>query len=131
MKLKIAYFATTGLLSAMMLMSAGMYLFNTDEVANAFTGLGYPTYLIYPLAIAKILGLVAIWSRADERLRGLAYAGYFFNFLLALVAHVAIGDEFAGPVIALVLLMGSYFSGVALDARVERPSVAVGEPVAA
>ena len=31
-KFKIAYFASTGLLSLMMVGSAGMYLFNTAEV---------------------------------------------------------------------------------------------------
>ena len=38
-----------------------MYFFNHEEVAGMFTDFGYPTYIIYPYAIAKLLGLIAIW----------------------------------------------------------------------
>ena len=108
---KWIYWGSTGLLSALMLMSAGMYFFNNEEVSQAFVKLGYPTYIIYPLAIAKILGLVAIWTNRSKALKEWAYAGYFFDFVLALSAHLAINDgEFGGAVMALVLLFTSYFS---------------------
>ncbi|MEL6189565.1 MAG: DoxX family protein, partial [Myxococcota bacterium] len=82
-----------------------------DQIAEAFTALGYPTYLIYPLAIAKVLGLVAIWTRRSEELRGLAYAGFFYDFVLALAAHLAVGDGQFGPAaVALALLAVSYVS---------------------
>lgn len=108
-KTKIAYWVSTGLLSALMLMSAGMYIFNHEAITGAFTTLGYPTYLIYPLAIAKILGLLAIWVDKSKALKEWAYAGFFFDFVLALAAHIAVGDgEFGGAVMALVLLAISY-----------------------
>ena len=44
---KIIYWIATGLLSAMMLMSAGMYIFNNDTVTTVFTKLGFPTFIIY------------------------------------------------------------------------------------
>ncbi len=56
---KIIYYISTGLLTLLMLFSAGMYFFNHAEVAGMFTNFGYPTYIIYPYAIAKLLGLVA------------------------------------------------------------------------
>ncbi|MEM6318568.1 MAG: DoxX family protein [Bacteroidota bacterium] len=105
------YRISTGLLSALMLMSAGMYFFNHAEVSQSFNNLGYPAYIIYPLAIAKILGLVAIWTNQSESLKEWAYAGFFFDFVLAFSAHLMVGDgEYAPAIVATVLLFTSYFS---------------------
>ena len=73
---KIAYWVSTGLLTALMLMSAGMYIFNNAMVQETFTALSYPIHIIYPLAIAKILGLVAIWSNFNKSFKEWAYAGF-------------------------------------------------------
>ena len=92
-----------------MLMSAGMYFLNHEMVADTFNKLGYPTYIIYPLAIAKILGLIAIWTKKSNTLKEWAYAGFFFDFVLALVAHLQVKDgEFAPALVAIFLLMVSY-----------------------
>jgi len=91
---KIAFYLSTGLLTALMLFSAGMYFFNHDAIVSAFEHLGYPAYLIYPLATAKILGLIAIWSNISSMLKNLAYAGFFYDTLLAWTAHVMAGDGF-------------------------------------
>ena len=74
---KIIYWIATGLISVMMLMSAGMYIFDHNTVSEVFTTLGYPTYIIYPLAIAKILGIIVILVNKWDFLKGLAYAGFF------------------------------------------------------
>ena len=107
---KRIYWATTGLLTVMMLMSAGMYIFNHAEISKAFTTFGYPTYVIYPLAAAKILGLITIWLEPSTTLKEWAYAGFFFNFVLAFFAHYMISDgESPGALGAIVLLFVSYF----------------------
>ena len=68
------------------------------------------TYIIYPLAIAKLLGLVAILSRKSELLKEWAYAGFFYNVVLAFFAHVMINDNQQwGALAAMVLLLTSYF----------------------
>ncbi|SEB40272.1 DoxX-like family protein [Tenacibaculum sp. MAR_2009_124] len=106
---KIIFYVTTGLLSLMMLMSAGMYLFNNTEISGMFENFGYPTYIIYPYAFAKVLGIVALWFFRGKALNEWAYAGFFFAFILAIFAHVMIGDgEQFGAIIALVLLIASY-----------------------
>lgn len=106
---KIIYYVSTGLLTLMMLGSAGMYFFNNEEVATMFKGFGYPTYLIYPYGAVKLLGLVAIWFLKDSFLKEWAYAGFFFAFILAFFAHVMISDgEQWGALAALVLLITSY-----------------------
>lgn len=111
-KNKITYLVSTGLLSILMLMSAGMYVFNYAEISKVFLSLGFPTFIIYPLAAAKVLGLVAIWTRKSEALKEWAYAGFFFDFTLAFFAHIVVqdGDQF-GALVAMILLGISYFFG--------------------
>jgi len=107
---RIIFLVATGLLTVLMLFSAGMYFFNYEMVSATFTNLGFPTYIIYPLAIAKILGLIAIWTKKSNALKEWAYAGFFFDFVLALTAHINIDDgEYAPALLALVLLFVSYF----------------------
>ena len=109
---KIIYWVVTGLLSAMMLMGAGMYIFNYEMVSEVFSSLGYPTYLVYPLATAKVLGIIAILTRKSEFLKNLAYAGFFYDFILAISAHINVNDgEFVPSAVALVLLVSSYIFG--------------------
>lgn len=107
---KAIYLIATGLLTLMMLMSVGMYFFKHAEVSEVFTKLGYPTYIIYPLAIAKLLGLGAIWTNKIRALKDWAYAGFFFDFILAFTAHFMIKDGGHMPaLVALVLLLVSYW----------------------
>ncbi|MDF1699072.1 MAG: DoxX family protein [Saprospiraceae bacterium] len=106
---KYIYFTATGLLSALMLFSAGMEVFNYEEMASEFNKLGYPTYIIYPLALTKILGLIAIWTKKSNVLKEWAYSGFFFNFILAFSAHIKIADGKSAPaLVALILLLLSY-----------------------
>ena len=115
---RIIYWTSTGLLSVLMLMSASMYFFSHAMVSETFVALGYPSYIIYPLAIAKILGLVAIWTRISNMMREWAYAGFFFDFILAASAHIAVKDGDHIPAIAaMVLLLVSYFSGKKTTSR--------------
>ena len=110
-KIKIAYYISTGLITALMLMSAGMYFFNHDEVSELFTSFGYPTYIIYPLAIAKLLGLFAIWNPNFKSLKEWAYAGFFFDLVLAAGAHLGIQDGgHYTAIIVIIILFISYFS---------------------
>ncbi|CAM1347212.1 DoxX family protein [Tenacibaculum insulae] len=106
---KIIYFVATGLLTLLILFSAGMYFFNHNEVAVMFTNFGYPTYIIYPYAVAKILGLIAIWFVANKIVKEWAYAGFFFAFIFAFFAHIMISDgEQMGALVAMILLVISY-----------------------
>ena len=102
---RLIYWISTGLLSAFMLFNVLAYLLQHDAVTETFNGLGYPAYLIYPLALAKLLGVIAILSRRSKLLKEWAYAGFFFNFLIALAAHLNTGDGlFMISVVALTLL---------------------------
>ena len=106
---KITYYVTTGLLTAIVLMYVGNSIFNNEMFSRRFAELGYPVYLIYPLTIAKLLGLIAIWSKKSKMLMEWAYAGFFFDFMLAISAEIhAMDGEYVSSPMALILLLASY-----------------------
>ena len=108
---RIVHWVFTGLLSALLLLSATMYLVTHDEVVVVFTMLGFPTWIIYPLAILKILGVVMLLTKFKEWLTEWAYAGILFNVSLGAGAHLAIQDgEQMGAIIGLILVIGSYIT---------------------
>lgn len=108
-KNSLVFKISTALLSILMLLSAGFYIFNNAEVSNTFINLGFPTFIIYPLAALKITGVIFLWFGKGNFLREWAYAGFMFNFILALAAHLIAQDgEFQGAALALVLLITSY-----------------------
>ena len=110
--MKIAYWIVTGLLSLMMLGSAGMYIFNHAAVVEIMQSLHYPPYIVYPLAAAKILGMLAILTRKSKTLTEWAYAGFTFDFLLAASAHYFADVPSPLPaIVALVLVLTSYALG--------------------
>ncbi|MCG8332787.1 MAG: DoxX family protein [Chitinophagales bacterium] len=105
----IIYRVVTGIFTLLVLMGASQYFFNHEVVKEMFEQIKYPTYLIYPMGVAKILGIVAIWSNKSRTLKEWAYAGFVFNFLLAISAHVNVGDgEHFPAIIALVFVVASY-----------------------
>lgn len=106
---KIIYYTVTGLFTAHMLMTIGVYLFNNEMVSETFVNLGFPAALVYPLAIAKLLGLVAIWTNKSRLLKELAYLGFAIDFCMASVAHgIADDGGVIGPLGALLFVIVSF-----------------------
>lgn len=106
---KIIYWIATGLLSGLLLMSAWMYVFKNEMISQAFTGFGYPTYLIYPLVVLKVSAVIVLLTQKQNFIKYLAYAGLFFEFILAFFAHIMTKDgEQITSVIAMLLLVTSY-----------------------
>ena len=106
---KIIYWTATGLLSALLLMSSGMYIFKNEMIQQLFTGFGYPTYLIYPLVVLKISAVIVLLTQKNNRIKEWVYAGLFFDFVLAFFAHFMVGDgEQMGALVAIILLLISY-----------------------
>ncbi len=103
------FWVVTGLFSLMMLGAAFMYVSQYESTRAIFESLGYPAYIIIPLAIAKILGAAAILSNYSKTLKEWAYAGFFFNLLLAASAHYFSGvPSPLTAIVALALLIVSY-----------------------
>lgn len=106
---KIIYWFATGLLSLMILGSATLYFVQTEDIAQVFKLLGYPTHLIIPIAVAKTLAILTLLRNQGKKLVEWAYAGLFFDFLLAAHSHwQAQEGEVTASIVALVLLMTSY-----------------------
>ena len=105
----IIYRISTGLITLLMSFSASMYVFQNEMASESFLKLGFPTFVIYPLATAKILGLIAIWSNKSKMLKEWAYAGFVFNLLLAIGAHLSINDgDYPAALVGLILVIVSY-----------------------
>lgn len=85
--LKVAYWIVTLLMCALFLFSASMYLTEYEMVEMFYDILGFPSWIIYPSAILKILGVVAVLVRKPKWLMEWAYAGFFFDAVLATAAH--------------------------------------------
>jgi len=106
---KIVYWITTGLLTVIVLIYIGNSIFNYEMFSQRFATLGYPIYIIYPLTIAKILGLIAIWSNMVKTLKEWAYAGFFFDFILAMMAEIRVDNgEYFSSLMATACLLISY-----------------------
>jgi hypothetical protein len=106
---KLAYWIFTVLFCFIMLYSATMYFTKYEMVKGFFESLGYPIYLIYPLATLKIIGVITILANFNKTIKEWAYSAFFFEVVLAFFAHYMIND--GGEVtalVALVLLILSY-----------------------
>ncbi len=109
---KILYWIATGLLSLIFLGSATMYFVKNADVTLVFENLGFPTWIIYPLAFSKIAAVAVILSNKGGALKQWAYAGLFFNATLAFFGHIMVGDgDQIGALMAMILLLSSYFLG--------------------
>ncbi len=117
--MKIAYWIVTGLFCLLMSAAAAMEIFSFAESAAFINQLGYPAHIAYVLPVTKILGVLAILTKYSKTLKEWAYAGFFFDFTLAALAHYFSGVPSPLPaILALVLLMTSY----ALDRKVYNSS---------
>lgn len=105
----IIYIIATALFSLMLFGGAITYFVNYEMTSEMFTQLGVPTEIIYPLAVAKILGVIAICFIRIPMLKSLAYLGFALDLILAMAAHLNAGDDkFYGPILPLLLLSVSY-----------------------
>ncbi len=109
----IIYWVSTGLMCLIFLYSAGMYFFKYEMVVGVFENLGFASWIVYPLAVAKILGVVAVLTKKSKLLKEWAYAGFFFDAVLAFFAHYMAGDGQGGSaaVVVILILLSRYFDG--------------------
>lgn len=120
-KMKITYWITTGIFSAMMLFSATMY-FTNPEMAQTFEHLGFPDYFRIELGIAKIVGVLLLLAPFTGRLKEWVYAGFTINMISGSIAHAALGDPISAvltPLVLLGVLAVSYVTLQKLDEEIE------------
>jgi hypothetical protein len=66
---RLLFWVFTGLLAALMVGSAARALLDYPWARASFEHLGYPTYIIVPLEIAKLLGVAAVLSNVSPFLK--------------------------------------------------------------
>lgn len=106
---KVIYWISTGYVLFAMMWSFVMYHVRHEFASAFFEMLGYPTYIVYPLAWLKLLAVIVILTNRYSDLKEWVYAAYFFNVLLATSGYINAGQLF--PVhsyLALILVPVSY-----------------------
>ena len=103
----------TGLMAALMLLSAVPDVLRIPGAVAVFRHLGYPPYLLVFLGTAKILGVAAVLSPGPARLKEWAFAGLTFDLTGALYSHLSVGDPasvWMPAAVGLALMTGSYIA---------------------
>ena len=109
---RIAFWIATALLCLQMGFTAYAQL-RLPQVADAFTHLGFPAYFRVEISWAKLIGIAILLAPAPARLKEWAYAGFAFDLVSAIIAHLAVGDgpqAWGWAAATLVLWALSYFS---------------------
>ncbi len=110
-KTRILFWIFTILMVPPMLGGSIADLIPIPEAVEGFKHYGYPTYLLPFLGVARILGLIAIFTPGFARLKEWAYAGFVFDVVLAIYSGIAVGDPVVTLIpaaLALLFTIGSY-----------------------
>lgn len=102
----------TGLMAALILLSAIPDVLQIPGAVSVIRHLGYPAYLLVFLGTAKTLGVLAVLGPGLPRsLKEWAFAGLTFDLTGALYSHLSVGDPagvWTPAAIGLVLIAASY-----------------------
>ncbi|WP_103070178.1 DoxX family protein [Aquimarina sediminis] len=110
-KTKILYWAATLLVAIPMLGNGILEILQFEEFLAEATKLGYPLYFFTWLGIAKIIGITLLVAPLiPNKLKELAYAGFFFDFLFAFISLAHLDDFLKAfvPLVFMSLLAVSY-----------------------
>ena len=119
---KIIYWTTTILVAGFMLFSAIPDIMMVEEAVTFIKNLGYPTYYIPFIGVAKLLGSIAILVPTFHKIKEWAYAGLFFDLIGAVYSNIMTDGWQMGmlvmvPVFAVAITSyvynQKYYAGVA------------------
>jgi hypothetical protein len=107
---RVAYWVSTGVLSALSVFAAVTYLSGNPQAVQGFAHAGYPQHLRIILGVAKLLGAITLLVPGFPTMKEWAYAGFSFAWIAACIAHYLAKDGPVAlmPLILLVLLFVSY-----------------------
>jgi DoxX-like family len=93
-------------------MPLSCWIFAPAYMTVGTKALFYPDYFCYLLAIAKMLGVVAIlYPKTPAKLKEWAYAGLSFSLIFAFISHFCVDKNvgyMAMPLVFLAILAVSY-----------------------
>lgn len=126
---KIIYWIATIWLSLGMVSTGIVQLLklkgNGPGSLETMTQLGYPTYFVTLLGIAKILGVIVLLIPKFPLLKEWAYAGFFFMMSGAIFTHIAAGNsigEIFPSLLLLILTVVSWYFRPA-DRKINRVAI--------
>ena len=123
--IKITYYATTAIISGMMLFIAFETL-TKPEVKVSMAHLGFPDYFRIELGISKIIGAVFLWLPV-RFLKEVAYIGFAIMFASASLAHLVVGDP-SGKVIAGIVFLAVLITSYACHTKLRKTSEMNNKP---
>lgn len=103
--INIIYWTATILILAMMLFSAASTFMKNPEGEKMLAAIGYRPYVLQFLAVAKVLGVIAILTPGFPRLKEWAYAGFTFDLVGATYSFYVSGFAFKDWAFMLVLIV--------------------------
>jgi hypothetical protein len=104
---KIAYWTSTAIVSAALLMAA-TYLTGSEQVVSGFAKAGYPQHLRIVLGIAKPIAGIVLLVPGFALLKEWAYAGATFALVMATISAYSSGEAWIMPLVLLAVLAVSY-----------------------
>jgi DoxX-like protein len=109
---RIVYWIATGLVALVYFGGGVFYIAAHQMVVGMYENLlHYPSYIVWPLAILKIIAAVVILWRPSAMLADWAYGAMFWHLLLAASAHISVGDPGWPPsAVTWVLLIVSWLT---------------------
>jgi hypothetical protein len=111
-KWMIAYWVFTLYIASTQLWGGVTDILHAPPLFAILLHLGYPPHFSTLLGTWKVLGAVALLAPRYPLLKEWVYAGMFFDFSAAMVAHAAAGDGVAsqiGPLLSIAMLFGSWY----------------------
>jgi hypothetical protein len=109
--INVQYWIVTALFGLFMMASAIPNIIVNAESVTFLNGLGYPTYIIPFLGVAKALGVIALLIPGYPRIKEWAYAGLFFDLAGATYSVGSVGGikpDIAFMILPIVFLFLSY-----------------------
>jgi hypothetical protein len=122
-KLKTIYWVITIPILGLLGLGAVYDAISAPEALEHITRIGYPTYIVPFLGVAKILGIVAILIPGYPRVKEWAYAGLIFDLVGATYSHFAFGDNKPADWIPMVVFIGLLAASYVLYHKIKDRSV--------
>ena len=124
MKIKIiSYWTSTTLVAAVMIISGLLAVTHAPPMMKALAHLGYPSYFVNLLGVAKLLGVTVLLAPGGGKLKEWAYAGLAIVIISAAYSHLQSGDGLMAldPLFFLGMLIISYLTRPGTRGGFDRP----------
>ncbi len=99
---RIIFWISTALFCAFMSTSTIPNILSSPEWVEVFKQLGYPSYMLPFIGIAKLLGIIALLVPGFPRIKEWAYAGMFFDLTGAVYSGLSVGGFHPQMLVMLV-----------------------------